>query len=137
MSKLFHRQNVGYHETQIGENLYGFSVEPQRALEEYLLQQIRVKPLYDMLFKNRVFQYFAAATPGMRELVTIGKIWELAQLQRRSATAAPYDLVIVDSPSTGHGLGILRTPATFRDAARVGPIRRQADTIDSFITNPE
>src|SRR6476660_210200 len=53
MSGLFHKHRVGYHETQIAENLYGFSVDPQRALEEYLLQQIRVKPLYDMLFKNR------------------------------------------------------------------------------------
>src|SRR5437868_1795079 len=136
MSKLFHRQNVGYHETQIGENLYGFSVEPQRALEEYLLQQIRVKPLYDMLFKNRLFQYFAAATPGMRELVTIGKIWELARCDRRNRHASPFDLLIVDAPSTGHGLGFLRTPRTFRDAARVGPISRQAGKIDAFITDP-
>ena len=37
------------------------------------------------LFDNRIFQYFAAATPGMRELVTIGKVWELAQLERRNA----------------------------------------------------
>ena len=34
------------------------------------------------MFKNRIFTYFAAATPGMRELVTIGKVWELAQLDR-------------------------------------------------------
>ena len=39
--------------------------------------------VYDLMFKNRVFPYFAAATPGLRELVTVGKVWELAQLDRR------------------------------------------------------
>jgi anion-transporting ArsA/GET3 family ATPase len=137
MSHVFRREGVGYSETELSERLFAISIDPERSMEEYLSSQVKPAPLYKVLFDNRLFQYFAAATPGMRELVTIGKIWELAQLERRSAKATPYDLVIVDAPSTGHGLGILRTPATFRDAARVGPIRRQANIIDSFITNPK
>jgi anion-transporting ArsA/GET3 family ATPase len=136
MSRLFKRQGVGYHETEIAPNLFAFSIDPQRALEEYLLLQIKVKPVYDLMFKNRVFTYFAAATPGLRELVTVGKVWELAQLDRRVKRGAKYDIVIVDAPATGHGLGILRTPKTFGDIARVGPIKRQADTIYRFITDP-
>jgi anion-transporting ArsA/GET3 family ATPase len=137
MSRFFERQGVGYHEIEISPNLFAFSIDPQRALEEYLLMQIKVKPVYDLMFKNRVFTYFAAATPGLRELVTIGKVWELAQLDRRVKRGAKYDVVIVDAPATGHGLGILRTPKTFGDIARVGPIKRQADTIYSFVTNPK
>ena len=137
MSRFFERQGVGYHETEISPNLFAFSIDPQRALEEYLLMQIRVKPVYDLMFKNRVFTYFAATTPGLRELVTIGKVWELAQLDRRVKRGAKYDVVIVDAPATGHGLGILRTPRTFSDIARVGPIKRQADLINEFVTDPE
>jgi anion-transporting ArsA/GET3 family ATPase len=136
MSRFFDRQGVGYRETEIAPNLFAFSVDPQRALEEYLLQQIRVKPVYDLMFKNRIFTYFAAATPGLRELVTIGKIWELAQLDRKVKRGAKYDVVIVDAPATGHGLGILKTPKTFGDIARVGPIKRQAETIYRFVTDP-
>jgi anion-transporting ArsA/GET3 family ATPase len=136
MSSVFHREGVGYRETEIADNLYAFSIDPQRALEEYLLQQIRIKPVYDLMFKNRIFTYFAAATPGLRELVTIGKVWELAQLDRRVKRGAVYDTVIVDAPATGHGLGILRTPKTFTDIARVGPIKRQAEAIYKFITDP-
>jgi anion-transporting ArsA/GET3 family ATPase len=135
ISHLFERQGVGYHETSIAPDLYVFSIDPQHALEEYLQLQIRIRPLYELLFKNRIFTYFAAATPGLRELVTIGKVWELAQLDRRVKKAAKYDLVIVDAPATGHGLGLLRTPKTFSDIARVGPIKRQADTIYEFITD--
>ena len=137
MSRMFERQGVGYHETEIAPNLYAFSVDPQRALEEYLLLQIKIRPLYDLMFKNRIFTYFAAATPGMRELVTVGKLWELAQFDRRVKSGSEYDLVIVDAPATGHGLGLLRTPRTFGDIARVGPIKRQADTINQFITNSD
>jgi anion-transporting ArsA/GET3 family ATPase len=136
MSSLFHKQGVGYHETEIGDNLFAFSVDPQRALEEYLLLQIKIKPLYDLMFRNRIFTYFAAATPGLKELVTIGKVWELAQLDRKAKKGAKYDLVIVDAPATGHGLAVLRTPKTFGDIARVGPIKRQADAINAFVTDP-
>jgi anion-transporting ArsA/GET3 family ATPase len=137
ISRVFRGQGVGYRETEIAPDLFAFSIDPQRALEEYLLLQIRVKALYEMMFKNRIFTYFASAAPGLRELVTIGKVWELAQLDRRVKKGGKYDLVVVDAPATGHGLGLLRTPKTFSDIARVGPIKRQADTIFGFITDSE
>jgi anion-transporting ArsA/GET3 family ATPase len=137
MSRVFRREGVGYSETLLATDLYAISIDPEHSMEEYLRSQVKPSALYPLLFENRLFQYFAAATPGMRELVTIGKVWELAQFERRNPEAMPYDLVIVDAPSTGHGLGILRTPRTFRDVARVGPIRRQADKIDAFITDPD
>src|SRR3979490_1418953 len=99
--------------------------------------RIKVKPIYDLMFKNRVFTYFAAATPGLRELVTVGKVWELAQLDRRVKSGSKDDVVIVDAPATGHGVGILKTPKTFSDIARVGPIKRQAETIFKVITDPQ
>src|SRR5207248_3895292 len=76
-------------------------------------------------------------TPGMRELLSIGKVWELAQLNRRTRGAAPYDLVIVDAPATGHGVGLLRTPRTFAEIARVGPIAHQGRTIAETIADSE
>jgi anion-transporting ArsA/GET3 family ATPase len=136
MSSVFRREGVGYSESRLATDLYAISIDPQQSMDEYLRTQIRPSALYSLLFDNRLFQYFAAATPGMRELVTIGKVWELAQFERRNERAVPYDLVIVDAPSTGHGLAFLRTPRTFRDAARVGPISRQAGKIDAFITDP-
>jgi anion-transporting ArsA/GET3 family ATPase len=89
----------------------------------------------DMLVRSRVFNYLAAATPGLKELVTIGKIWELAQPNRRVKKAREYDLVIVDAPATGHGIGFLQTPRTFAGIARVGPVHAQAEALDRFITD--
>jgi anion-transporting ArsA/GET3 family ATPase len=136
VSKSFRHAGAGYAETELAPNLYGMSIDPDKSLEEYLQDQVGSRRLASLLFHNRIFEYFAAATPGMRELVTIGKVWELALLERRRRGDTPYDLVILDGPPTGQGLGMLRTPQTFADVARVGPIRRKALIIDAFLRDP-
>jgi len=117
-----------------GSGLYATSVEMEHALEEYLHE--RAGRVGDLLTASRAFHAFASATPGMRELMMVGKAWELAQDPRRISGMAPYDLVVVDAPATGHALGALRTPATFADIARVGPIAHQGRAIDVSLRDP-
>jgi len=136
MSRAFRREGVGYSETELADNFWAMSVDPHRALDEYLGQQVG-GTLGNLLFHNRIFEYFVAAAPGVRELTTIGKVWELAQLERRDRRATPYDLVILDAPASGNGLAMLRAPRTFGEIARVGPIRRRADMIHNFLRDPK
>ncbi|MGN6815083.1 MAG: ArsA family ATPase, partial [Solirubrobacterales bacterium] len=128
---------VGFHEVEMEENLWSISIDPDESMREYVLLQLKVRAMRDMLFRSRIFNYLAAATPGLKELVTIGKIWELAQLDRKVKSGRKYDLVIVDAPATGHGVGFLQTPRTFASIARVGPIHSQARQLDRFITDHE
>jgi anion-transporting ArsA/GET3 family ATPase len=134
-SRVFRRAEIGFHEVKVAENLWAISIDPDHSLREYLLLQLRVRAMRDMLVRSRIFNYLAAATPGLKELVTIGKIWELAQPNRRVKKAEQYDLVIVDAPATGHGIGFLQTPRTFANIARVGPVHSQARELDRFITD--
>lgn len=134
-SRLFNRAQVGFHEVQLEENLWTISIDPDESMREYVLLQLKVRAMRDLLFRSRVFTYLTAATPGLKELVTIGKIWELAQLDRKVKKGRKYDLVIVDAPATGHGIGFLQTPRTFANIARVGPIHAQAQELDRFITD--
>jgi anion-transporting ArsA/GET3 family ATPase len=135
ISHAFHRGNVGFAETELRPNLYGISIDPDEAMREYVLLALRVKAMRDLLFRSKLFTYLAAATPGLKELVTIGKVWELALDERKVKSGKPYDLVILDAPATGHGVGFLQTPRTFANVARVGPIATQAETLHRFITN--
>lgn len=136
-SRMFEHTAVGFHEVEMEENLWSISIDPDESMREYVLLQLKVRAMRDMLFRSRIFNYLAAATPGLKELVTIGKIWELAQLDRKVKQGRKYDLVIVDAPATGHGVGFLQTPRTFASIARVGPIHSQAQTLDRFITDHE
>ena len=129
------REGVGYEETEIADHLNAISLDQQHTLEEWVTYQLPSRTLASLLYRNGIFQHLTSAAPGMKELVTIGKIWELAQLHRKSKDGRPYDFVVVDSPATGHGLGMLRAPRTFADIARVGPIRHQADRIHDFIVS--
>src|SRR5215218_2417282 len=134
-SRVFLRAEIGFHEVELAENMWAISIDPDDSMREYLLLQLRVRAMGDLLTRSRIFTYLAAATPGLKELVTIGKIWELAQLDRRVKKARKYDLVIVDAPATGHGIGFLQTPRTFASIARVGPIHAQANALNDYITN--
>jgi anion-transporting ArsA/GET3 family ATPase len=134
-SRFFDRAQVGFHEVEMEENLWSISIDPDESMREYVLLQLKVRAMRDMLFRSRIFTYLAAATPGLKELVTIGKIWELAQLDRKVKAGRKYDLVIVDAPATGHGIGFLQTPRTFAAIARVGPIHSQAQQLDALITD--
>ena len=127
VQRLFNRYGPRFEEIQLAPGLFTISIDPEHAMDEYL--QVKVGVLGHALASSSLFQTFAMATPGMRELLSIGKVWELAQLHRRTDGGTPYDLVIVDAPATGHGVGLLRTPRTFADIARVGPIAHQGRTI--------
>ncbi len=134
-SRVFRRAEVGFHEVEMRERLWTISIDPDHSLREYLTIQAPVRAMGEMLSRSRVFTLLAAATPGLKELVTIGKVWELAQPDRRTKGGREYDLVIVDAPATGHGIGLLQTPRTFGSIARVGPIRSQAEALDRYFTD--
>jgi anion-transporting ArsA/GET3 family ATPase len=134
-SRLFDHAEIGFHEVKMEKNLWAISIDPDESMREYVLLQLKVRAMRDLLFRSRVFTYLAAATPGLKELVTIGKIWELTQLDRKVKSGRKYDLVIVDAPATGHGIGFLQTPRTFAAIARVGPIHSQAQQLNRLITD--
>jgi len=125
----------GIQEEELAPGLHHVSIDPERAMELYLTDQLP-SALAELLSSSRTFTYLAAATPGMRELLTVGKVWELAQEDRRAPGATPYDLVVLDAPATGHGVAILSAPRTFARTARVGRVARQGRTIDAMVTDP-
>jgi anion-transporting ArsA/GET3 family ATPase len=125
-----------YTERPVAEGLHHISIEPQRAMEEYLRQQLPLGALAALLSRSRLVTALTAATPGMRELLTIGKVWELTQPQRRTRGAEPFDLVVLDAPATGHGLAMLQAPRTFASVARVGPVAKEGRAVASFLGDP-
>jgi anion-transporting ArsA/GET3 family ATPase len=126
----------GMHEEELAPGLHHLSIDPEHAMELYLADQLP-GALAELLGSSRAFSYLAAATPGMRELLTVGKVWELAQDDRRTPGAQPYDLVVLDAPATGHGVAVLSAPRAFAETARVGRIARQGRTIDAMVSDPE
>ncbi|MEA2140395.1 MAG: hypothetical protein QOC91_494 [Solirubrobacteraceae bacterium] len=120
-------------ETRLRERLWSISIDPDRALLEWL-QALGGRVSGRVLASSNTFQYFAAAAPGAKELVSMVKIWDLTQAKRRRGRS--YDLVVLDAPATGHALGLLDSPRTFGAIARVGPIAGQADRLSKLLEDP-
>lgn len=130
----FAREGRG--EVELAEGLWATSIDPTRTLEDWLSRQLGSEALVRTLGRSQAFQYFIAAAPGIRELITIGKVWDLSQGAGAESSRLPYDLVVVDAPASGHGIAMLETPQTFGEIARVGPVSRQAGKIRSLLTDP-
>ncbi len=136
VSRAFTREGVRPEaESQLADNLWATTIDPQRALEQWLGRQVGGN-LMKTLTRSSAFQYFVAAAPGAKELITIAKVWETAQLERWDKRGRTYDLVVVDAPASGHGIGMLKTPQTFGDIARVGPVRHQALKVRGMLSDP-
>lgn len=109
-------------------------IDGRRALEEYLSLIIPVRRLLKTIFSSSIYQYFVAAAPGLKELMTIGKIWYEAE--RREREGEGPDLVIVDAPATGHSLQYLRMPEAAAEAFPVGLVHREAKRVLSLLRDP-
>ncbi|MTD42822.1 hypothetical protein GKE82_00505 [Conexibacter sp. W3-3-2] len=124
-------------EVRLADGLFQTSVDPMLTIEEWIGRQLGSRSLTQVLARSNAFQYFVAAAPGAREVLTIAKTWELGQDERWDRKAAGYDHVIVDAPASGHGIGLLRAPATMSGVTRgIGPVATQADLVTRTLKDP-
>src|SRR5581483_629085 len=83
----------GRHEAEPGEpvrleaGLSALSIDPDRALLEWV-QALGGRVPGRILTSSGAFQYFAAAAPGAREIVTMIKLWRLASAKQSSRRAS-------------------------------------------------
>jgi anion-transporting ArsA/GET3 family ATPase len=120
-------------EVPLEERLWATTIDPVLSLEEWAARQIGSRRLVGLLTRSRTLAAFVEAAPGARELLAITKAWELGRGERWKRGHGGYDLVVVDGPASGHGVGMLRAPRTFADIARVGPIAAQARQVAALL----
>jgi anion-transporting ArsA/GET3 family ATPase len=120
-------------EVALRESLWSISIDPQVAVRDYLGTQLP-RPLVRLLADSRTFSYLYAAAPGAREVATLGGVWDLLHGRMRRDT---FELVIVDAPATGHALGLVRSPRTVAEIARVGPVRNRSERIRALLADGE
>jgi anion-transporting ArsA/GET3 family ATPase len=122
-------------EAEVYPGMYHLTVDRRFALVEYLRDEVPGPLPATVLARSRTFRLFVDATPGMGDLLTIGKVWELTQRPRHRPGALEYDLVVLDGPASGQLVGMLAAPRTFSSIARVGPVARQAAAIDRTLSD--
>jgi anion-transporting ArsA/GET3 family ATPase len=127
---------VGYAGRELHPGLFVIRIEPYEALAEYVGLQLGLRAVTDLVFRNAAFRQLMDASPGWRELITLGKIWHLAQ-QTDDEGRPRFDLLIVDAPATGHGITFLDVPRVAAAAVRAGPLARHASWVENMIRDPD
>lgn len=120
-----------------GPSLSVMSVEGGAALAEYLEIILPIKRVLQAIFASRIYRYFVAAAPGLKELLTIGKIWYEAERLDEASGGRLWDLVIVDAPATGHSLQYLRMPYAAHQAFGSGLVGRESKRIVDLLVDPQ
>ena len=126
---------IGPQNQPVLPNIDAVNMVPKVALEEYGLMVLKVRALYRAIFENRLVAAFLRGTPGIEAWSMLGK----AQFHAHETLPdgrPRYDLVILDSPATGHGLEMLRVPRVLLDVAPPGLLRREAERAWELFTDP-
>jgi Anion-transporting ATPase len=114
--------------------VFTVDVTPRDAMREYGIMVLKFRSIYDAVFENRLVRYFLRAIPSLAELVVLGKI--LHEVRREDGGRPRWDLVVLDAPSTGHAVQLLRVPATLLDTVPPGPLRRDAQWMQDLLLDP-
>lgn len=122
---------------QVRPNLHVLAVDGKASLEEYLELVIPIRRLLDAVFSSRIYQYFVAVAPGLKELMTIGKIWYEAERVDEETGARRWDLVVLDAPATGHSVQYLRMPHAAHEAFGAGLVASGTQRVIDLLTDPK
>lgn len=140
IAQLFDVPPLPYEERQIavglgGGEVYALAIDPESALLEYLAMYYRLGRAGKALDRFGIIDFATTIAPGVRDVLLTGKVYEAAR--RRNGNGFAYDAVIMDAPPTGRITRFLNVNAEVAGLAKVGPIRRQADSIMQMMRSSE
>ena len=121
---------------QLSERVWGARVNPKAELEAYVHAHVNPGFIANRITQSRLFDYLFAATPGLKEVMSLGRIWRWEKSKDENLKPI-YDLIIVDSPATGHGLSLLRLPLQLIHMIRVGPLVSQIQELQGILKDHE
>lgn len=129
LASFFKNKNTSYEGTPLDKNITGFCIDPSNAFREYATLKLKSQTLYKILLDNRLVANFIHATPGLNEILMLGKIAWLLESQN-------FDHLILDAPATGHTLALLDAPRVALKALQLGPLKTQVGSIVKLLHDP-
>jgi anion-transporting ArsA/GET3 family ATPase len=129
LGSMFEAGPTGFVPIQVAPGISVMSMDTEASLREYLKVNLRI-PLAGRIGPlAKVFDFVATAAPGVREILTVGKLcWEVRE--------GHFDLVVVDAPASGHVVSQLGAPQAINDLVKVGQIRSQTDWMLEILSDP-
>ena len=124
------RARLDYSPEEIEPGLHALAIDRARALDEYLKLQLGLGQRAPLLPLSRNLEALSETVPGIRDVVTTGKLYHEVRSGR-------WDVVIADGPPTGQIMSYLRASRVIASLVRTGRAREQADKMTDLLTAPD
>jgi anion-transporting ArsA/GET3 family ATPase len=129
LADFYETTPFAFEERQIAPRLWAMSMDTEASLKQYLSLQLKLPLVARIGPLAKMFDFVASAAPGVREIVTVGKLcWEVKE--------GHYDFVVVDASATGHIVGQLTAPQAINQLVQVGLVRQQTGWMLDILEDP-
>jgi anion-transporting ArsA/GET3 family ATPase len=129
LAEFFESAPAGFKPREVQPGLFAMAMSTEESLQEYLRIQLRLPALARMGPLARAFDFVATAAPGVREILTVGKL-------AYEARERHYDLVVADAAASGHIVGQLSAPRAIDELVHVGPVHDQTGWMLDILGDP-
>jgi anion-transporting ArsA/GET3 family ATPase len=130
LAAAFESGATSYEPKIVQPGLSVMTMDTEAALREYLRITVKVPTVGRLTPLAEAFDFVASAAPGVREILTVGKLFYEVQQDH-------YDLVIVDAAATGHIVGHLASPVVLGELVKRGLVADQARSMARMLDDPE
>lgn len=138
VGRFFNRPPIEYDPVRLDDHLplWGCNLRPRQCLAEYSLMKLRFRALHRLVFENEVMRRLLGMVPGMTETLLLGKAWFMEEMDKGEDGRPTWDTLIIDAPSTGHGVALFRLPQVILQAVPVGPMADDARRMHAMLSDP-
>lgn len=134
---LLGKKDTGYREAELAPGLHSLTADFDALLTDFVHVVAPFRLLADRILAVPAFRFFTRATPGLPDLLLLGKIREILRRKRSTAREPRVDLVVLDAPATGHALSLVALPRTLLATVPAGPVRKLAEWLDALLSDPK
>jgi anion-transporting ArsA/GET3 family ATPase len=129
LADFYETGEIAYKAREISPGLSAMAMDTEQSLDEYLRLFLRIPVMGRIGPIARMFDFVATAAPGVKEILTVGKLAYEVREQH-------YDLVVVDASATGHIVGQLAAPQAINNLVQVGLVRSQTGWMLDILSDP-
>lgn len=108
---------------------------PTAGHRRFLQDTLPLKVLADAAMKSQGLKRFLSAAPGFSDMGVMYRALDLMN-KKRPEGGFQWDVLLLDSPATGHALALAQIPAFLLKVIPHGPIGRVARDGLSILTDP-
>lgn len=135
LTDFFEHGSAGFTPEEVRPGLWCMTMNTEDSLQEYMQIFLKMGRLPRIGVLAKVFDFIANAAPGVKEILTVGKI--AYEAIRTRGTGREWDLIVVDAAPTGRIVGQLDAPAAINELFEVGMVRDQTDWMREVLADPQ